>query len=792
MTLMERLHRNRIMNSTSVNGIPERLPNVSQSELVIRMDSTVESDAQTKHNADQFVDIAPTSCNGSERSDVSVKAEPSAARITEIDISWPALALGVLRWSDYMLIVVGGGMALNMLQELVTSAFNAQWVQVMMYGAVAGFLAFGSYTGWRHTGVIDHRVWRSYLYLFLLLGALSVFGALLTAITILSQGKFLENLLSWLVEWTYLYIAGVSILGLVCVILLRRTRIAPTRIRLDELLAQLAKHRGMSALSLTKIPRNSLKHGLAYCIVGAIVLLGTTFWSLPEESKQLEHTLRIINQLNLFGFFCLLRARRHFQVSADSLLAVDKRQPILFLRSFSDDPKENYNNAQKALLDFSLETRLANHFHYFGPFIAIGSPTDSDSSRRWTRWFRTRGKEALPLPGAARVLLSDDQWQRRVQDWIKSSGTIIMYSGATEWVNWELRKVVESGRTDSLILMFPEIKTWRPSRRKRDIATRVACLRAVFKDSPWDEELMEFTDFSHLRAMLFRADGSMMMIRSRSRSRDSYHLAALIAHHQLLNPLPIQQDAVATADTPRTSWAKGLALGLACLALVVAGYLFLSNSDSRLTFKQGVLYYREPVTQVDAEKIGEYLVQQQFFSDQKAVTVLLSQEHERYRVGFVVDQRFTDDVLTLIQFGVMGSDISREGLEGRPVEVMFYDTHSEPIRIVPASWKLNFGKGELYYTEPITVDQARGVIEELSEFFGDDTAVSVHLGRDQGTYQLRFVIEPSVIDDPEVFSDFSRLSRIIARRALGAQLVVMHLCDSGLHTLKRDRIEAVP
>jgi hypothetical protein len=48
---------------------------------------------------------------------------------------------------------------------------------------------------------------------------------------------------------------------------------------------------------------------------------------------------------------------------------------------------------------------------------------------------------------------------------------------------------------------------------------------------------MEFSDFAGLRAMLFRADGSMLMIKSRSRSRDAYHPAALIAHQQLLDPM---------------------------------------------------------------------------------------------------------------------------------------------------------------------------------------------------------------------------------------------------------------
>jgi hypothetical protein len=39
--------------------------------------------------------------------------------------------------------------------------------------------------------------------------------------------------------------------------------------------------------------------------------------------------------------------------------------------------------------------------------------------------------------------------------------------------------------------------------------------------------------------MVFRPDGSMVMIKSRRRNRDAYHLAALIAHREVLAPSPL-------------------------------------------------------------------------------------------------------------------------------------------------------------------------------------------------------------------------------------------------------------
>ena len=116
---------------------------------------------------------------------------------------------------------------------------------------------------------------------------------------------------------------------------------------------------------------------------------------------------------------------------------MDKRPPILFLRSFDDDELERSQSPGKALLDFSLEKRLSNHFMKFGPFIAIARPG-----------------EIVPQLGAARALLSDDKWQETVLNWINEAQLIVMYSGKTHWVKWELERIIQCGRVPRLILLI--------------------------------------------------------------------------------------------------------------------------------------------------------------------------------------------------------------------------------------------------------------------------------------------------------------------------------------------------
>jgi hypothetical protein len=367
-----------------------------------------------------------------------------------------------------------------------------------------------------------------------------------------------------------------------------------------------------------------------------------------------------------------------------------------------------------------------------------------------------------------------------------------MYSGKTHWVNWELRQIVENDCATRLILMVPEIKAWRSSKRKAEISARVEQVRQVFKYTPWEEELLKFDDFSRLRAMLFRPDGSMIMVKSRSRSRDSYHLAALIAHQQLFDPEHVAQSAAVRERTPRprrSLIAVGALIG-AAVAVLGAVYLWTPRGDARLTFKQGELYYGGSVTQDEARSVGEYLVQQEFFSDERRSVVQLYQVQGRYRLRFVIKSEHADDPITAIGFGVLGSQIARDVLGGRPIEVGLSDDHFNPIRVVPSSAMIGFGKSELYYTEPVTAAEAYAVGDLLmqSGFFSDDTATSVLIGQEDGAYQLKFVIDPSRGTDPEVKEGFLELSRGIAVKALGGRPVMLHLCDDHFRTLQRERL----
>jgi len=706
------------------------------------------------------------------------------AQIAQIDISGPARALSILRYTDYTLVVACGLGAVGALPEIAASAAHGSAVELVTQILIVAVMLFAAYTGWRHVGVIDPRVWNAYPWVFVCLAGI---GALMSAAPILewvSHGKNpFEDLNSLTILMSGLWFAALAVPGFVCVQLLRRMRIPATGVPLARLITNLRNRGGLDAPHATRVDRPHFRRGLFFAIAGGCILLASTLAPTPSSSRLASSYYRISQQVNILAFFLIVRARRYFQISADALLAVDKRPPVLFLRSFTDDERVQYGNSQRALLDFSLETRLANHFSHFGPFIAVGSP-----------------QETVPQPGAARVLLSDDEWQARVLGWMESANLIVMYCGTTKWVNWELQKVIERDRSTSLILMIPEIKGWRASKRRQDIANRVQQLREVFRNTEWNEELSEYSDFSSVRAMLFRADGSMVMIRSRSRSRDSYHLAALIAHQQLVDPT-VAAEAVSAAAPVRKRrrlfWI-GSAIAAAMVALValagIGAYVALSGDSqpSRLAFQKGELFYDKPVTQAEAQLVGQFLQKREYFSDSKEVSVRLDRDDSAYRLQFVVNPSSADDLFSVMQFSMMGQDISHDILNGARLQVVLTDNQWKPIKTVPLSAKLKFGSGELFYTDPVSSDQARAAGQFLKEigFFSDSKELSVQLGREQNLFQLRFIIDAAHIDDPSLAKDFRVITRALSVGALGGEPVMLHLCDSEFHTLRSERITA--
>ncbi|MFM1892337.1 MAG: hypothetical protein RLZ44_1414, partial [Pseudomonadota bacterium] len=260
-------------------------------------------------------------------------------RIKEIDISSQARALAWLRLTDYALVVLCGFWAIGIVSELSTGFIAGEvGMTTVELVAMAVLLGFAAYTGWRHVGVIDPSVWRAYdavfpvLILFCALVAWSVLTTTGSLAAIMEQGRT-ETVLQLGGLFNAAWVAALALSGWIALVVLRRKKIAALDATVGQLLAPLAEQAGAAAVKAADVPAVNKGRGLVIGGAGLLLLLAYGLAPVPGNEKLAELYFRSAQYINLLGFFLLVRARRYFQVQADSLLAVDRRPPILFLRS---------------------------------------------------------------------------------------------------------------------------------------------------------------------------------------------------------------------------------------------------------------------------------------------------------------------------------------------------------------------------------------------------------------------------------------------------------------------------
>ena len=181
--------------------------------------------------------------------------------------------------------------------------------------------------------------------------------------------------------------------------------------------------------------------GLSVGIFGSAVVV---LFVLPSEVRFLGNILITVAGTGVAAWIAL--ARRHFTRSGESLLTLQSRPPILFLRQFSDDGAISIAGtlmsrrriSWRAFWYRTYEERFNWALRPIGPMIAIGRPDES-----------------LPALGAARIYVGDDAWQDKVKQLIEISQLVLLQIGETEGIRWEVQQIVGKVDPAKLILCLP-------------------------------------------------------------------------------------------------------------------------------------------------------------------------------------------------------------------------------------------------------------------------------------------------------------------------------------------------
>jgi hypothetical protein len=438
---------------------------------------------------------------------------------TMVDVSRAARRFRFIRLANYFMVVGGGTYLIG--QLINAPNVTREWVPIV--GLVWIGLIVNFWAGLMTAGTIDRAMWRRLCVSLPLLAvcsgtaAVSLFHSMPADINPHSNPRGNAIFVACVLNALF---AASGVLALAAVVSLDRARIEPWSLRLRALIDTVEGVREAPPTSGGGRPTSRTK-GLLCATAAALILVWPHF--VPDETWQ--PNAQVLSLLGLSGWAFLFHARRYFLPDANALLGGDKRPQVVLLRSFEDDERHSYITSELSVVDFGLESRLANHFRRFGPFVAIGSP-----------------KDPTPRPGVATAQLSGEEWQRVVQDWMDRSRYVVLLAGTTHWVNWELSQVIGRGHAGKLILVFPRSPWWGFWRRARMASGRMAKLRETLADTPWAPALALVDRPYDIRALVLRQGGEVMLVTSRPRNRDSYHLAVLVAQRQLL------QDAAGAAS----------------------------------------------------------------------------------------------------------------------------------------------------------------------------------------------------------------------------------------------------
>ncbi len=124
-------------------------------------------------------------------------------------------------------------------------------------------------------------------------------------------------------------------------------------------------------------------------------------------------------------------------LDAQELMSRDERPPVLYLRSFKDDP-----TTARIVLSTTEEEQLAMVMREIGPFVAIGRPG-----------------EELPELGAARIYVADDEWQETITALMRKAQLVVLRIGQTEGFWWEVQRAVQYVQPEHLLFLVPHNKT---------------------------------------------------------------------------------------------------------------------------------------------------------------------------------------------------------------------------------------------------------------------------------------------------------------------------------------------
>ncbi len=247
--------------------------------------------------------------------------------------------------------------------------------------------------------------------------------------------------------------------------------------------------------------------------------------------------------------------------------------------------------------------------------------------------------------------------------------------------------------------------------------------------------------------------------------------------------------------------------------LLITAFTACSNHGKKITIEgtKGEVFYKgEGVTERDAQKLGNYLKEAEYFDNKagKSVQLMKAKDGEGYELHFVVDQQKVKETPGVEEsFRIIGAAISTNVFGGKPVDVylsdkklkdfvtLLYDKQkAEDLTAAPDEkvktdytdgWDNDKAGDVTFHWKGITDDESKTIADYIVQngSFGGGTA-HIFMNKEGERFILRFPMIESALTDAGTIAQVEKVSKEIKDNVFANVAYSFYITDEKMATVK--------
>jgi hypothetical protein len=256
---------------------------------------------------------------------------------------------------------------------------------------------------------------------------------------------------------------------------------------------------------------------LAGLVFGTLAGFGQSAFPKVEDIRTIPGGTRV--GVLLIGALLIYYGHRLAQRDGRRALVGDQRAPIVYLRPFAADGRNNFNPSgllaqllglepfgflrafgplgninplRLARLFFGRagehsEEQMAQFFRRYGPFVAIGKPG-----------------ELIPQTGALRLYVGDKEWQVTADELLSRAGMVVLQPSDSEGIRWEVERALTTVAPQKVLLClqffdgrqgrYDQFRIWVQERVGVKLPRSLGDTMFIFFDCDWQAKRLRLCE----------------------------------------------------------------------------------------------------------------------------------------------------------------------------------------------------------------------------------------------------------------------------------------------------------